>query len=141
MGAKAMHRADVSARSSSRWRARWLPWALLAVAAVGLCVHAVAYDFICDDAYIAFRYSWNFAYHNDLSFNLGERVEGYTNFLWVVLLGLLLKIGLLPDLPWDRFHGPATAERTATSQDLLRATVQPLGAARTHRPPRAETRV
>jgi hypothetical protein len=70
---------------------------LLALAAGGLVVHALFYPFVTDDAYISFRYSHNLAYHGELSFNLGERVEGYTNFLWTLTLGLLLKAGLRPD--------------------------------------------
>ncbi|MCA9668215.1 MAG: hypothetical protein KC503_21630 [Myxococcales bacterium] len=71
---------------------------LLAAASAGLVIHALLYNFVCDDAYISFRYSWNFAFHNEMVFNLGERVEGYTNFLWTLLLGLLLKVGLKPEV-------------------------------------------
>jgi hypothetical protein len=71
---------------------------VLLVAAAGLVAHALLYPFISDDAYISFRYAHNLAYHNELTFNLGERVEGYTNFLWTVLLGLLLKLRLRPDV-------------------------------------------
>ena len=72
--------------------------ALLAAAAVGLVAHALLYPFISDDAYISFRYADNFARLGELTFNPGERVEGYTNFLWTVLLGLLLKLRLRPDV-------------------------------------------
>jgi len=72
--------------------------AILAVAALGLVAHALLYPFISDDAYISFRYAHNLAYHNELTFNVGERVEGYTNFLWTVILGLLLKLRLRPDV-------------------------------------------
>lgn len=41
---------------------------------------------IQDDAFITFRYVKNFAANNGLVFNVGERVEGYTNFLWLVVL-------------------------------------------------------
>src|SRR4051794_37248022 len=44
--------------------------------------------FTIDDAYISFRYAENLASGHGLVYNLGERVEGYTNFLWVVLLAL-----------------------------------------------------
>ena len=71
---------------------------VLGLAAVGLGAHALLYPFITDDAYISFRYAHNLAYHGELSFNLGDRVEGYTNFLWTVVLGLLLKVGLRPDI-------------------------------------------
>src|SRR5688500_675742 len=47
-----------------------------------------------DDAYISFRYARNFARGWGLVYNEGERIEGYTNFLWTVLLGLGIKVGL-----------------------------------------------
>ncbi len=81
-------------------RARTSPLvlALLGVAVVGLVAHALFYPFVTDDAYISFRYSHNLAYHGELTFNLGDRVEGYTNFLWTALLGVLLKLGLRPEV-------------------------------------------
>ena len=39
-----------------------------------------------DDAYISYRYAENLARGLGLVFNAGERVEGYSNFLWTVLL-------------------------------------------------------
>jgi len=39
-----------------------------------------------DDAYISFRYVDNFIHGEGLIWNPGERVEGYTNFLWVLIL-------------------------------------------------------
>ena len=42
--------------------------------------------FVQDDAYITFRYVENFVNGNGLVFNIGEKVEGYTNFLWLILL-------------------------------------------------------
>jgi arabinofuranosyltransferase len=53
--------------------------------------------FIQDDAYTSLRYAKNFADGKGLVFNEGERVEGYTNFLWVMLLSgfySLKKLGL-----------------------------------------------
>lgn len=44
-----------------------------------------------DDAYISLRYARNFAEGHGLVWNVGERVEGYTNFLWTLLLGLGIK--------------------------------------------------
>jgi arabinofuranosyltransferase len=44
--------------------------------------------FIQDDAYISFRYVENFVNGNGLVFNEGERVEGFTNLFWVLLLSL-----------------------------------------------------
>jgi hypothetical protein len=53
---------------------------------------ALRYDFVQDDAYISFRYAANFISGHGLVYNIGERVEGYTNFLWVILLALFKKI-------------------------------------------------
>ncbi len=47
-----------------------------------------------DDAFISFRYARNFARGLGLVYNPGERIEGYTNFLWTLVLGLLAELGL-----------------------------------------------
>lgn len=39
-----------------------------------------------DDAFISFRYALNLATGQGLTFNPGDRVEGYTNFLFVLLV-------------------------------------------------------
>jgi arabinofuranosyltransferase len=44
--------------------------------------------FFIDDAFITFRYVRQFVAGNGLVYNIGERVEGYSNFLWVMLLAL-----------------------------------------------------
>lgn len=46
-----------------------------------------------DDAYISFRYARNLARGEGLVFNPGERVEGYTNFLWTVILAGAIRLG------------------------------------------------
>ena len=75
-----------------------LRWLLLAVAAIALVLHSLAYNFVTDDAYISFVYSRNLAEHGQLTFNLGQHVEGYTNFLWTLVLGLLMIPGIPPEL-------------------------------------------
>ncbi len=66
----------------------------LGLASLLLCAHSLAFNFVTDDAFISFVYAKNLVEHGALVFNLGERVEGYTNFLWTILiaLGLFLKI-------------------------------------------------
>lgn len=54
--------------------------------------------FPVDDAYISFRYAENFSEGFGLVYNLGERVEGYSNFLWVLLISFASKIGITPPL-------------------------------------------
>jgi hypothetical protein len=51
-------------------------------------------NFIQDDAYTSFRYARNLAEGNGLVFNVTERVEGYTNFLWVIILSMAYKFNL-----------------------------------------------
>jgi len=74
---------------AQRQRVIWL--AILALGLLTAALHAQAYRGLfagtcIDDAYISFRYSENLANGNGLVFNSGERVEGYSNFLWVVTL-------------------------------------------------------
>ncbi len=45
------------------------------------------YPWMLDDGFISFRYAQNFANGDGLIFNPGsEHVEGYTNFLWIIIL-------------------------------------------------------
>jgi len=46
------------------------------------------YYALFDDAMISMRYAWNLAHGNGLVWNLGERVEGFTNPLWVGFMAL-----------------------------------------------------
>lgn len=41
--------------------------------------------YVKDDTFISLRYARNLAYGHGLVFNYGDRLEGYTNFLWVLL--------------------------------------------------------
>jgi arabinofuranosyltransferase len=50
-------------------------------------------NLLLDDAYISFRYAANFAAGQGLVFNPGEWVEGYTSFLWTLLLGVGRRLG------------------------------------------------
>jgi arabinofuranosyltransferase len=50
--------------------------------------------FTCDDAYISFRYATHLADNGVPEYNTGEAVEGYSNFLWVVLLAGAHKLTL-----------------------------------------------
>jgi arabinofuranosyltransferase len=86
-------------------------WVLLGTAAVILIAHSLAYNFVTDDAYISFVFSRNFAEHGELTFNLGHPVEGYTNFLWTLVLGLVMLVGIPPE--WSsRVLGTACALAT-----------------------------
>jgi arabinofuranosyltransferase len=41
---------------------------------------------LCDDAMITFRTVLQFTHGNGLVFNLGDRVQGYTHPLWMLVL-------------------------------------------------------
>jgi len=78
-------------------RERWWTLGFLATLAV-LVGHALFYRFLCDDAFISFRYARNLADGYGLVFNPGfARVEGYTNFLWVIVLAAFDRLGALPE--------------------------------------------
>jgi len=85
-----------------------LRWAPVAACAAILVWHSLQYNFVTDDAYISFVYSRNLAEHGELSFNLGHPVEGYTNFLWTFVLGLLMVVGIAPEIS-SRVLGTACA--------------------------------
>ena len=75
----------------------FLPW----LALLGW-LSSVAW-FLCDDAFISFRYTRNLLEGHGLVFNPGEYVEGYTNFLWILELAAIWGIfGLRPEhvAPW-----------------------------------------
>ena len=63
--------------------------------------HAISLDFLLDDAFISFRYAQNLVEGHGLVFNPGgpgEPVEGYTNFLWVLLMAAGMVVGIEPEL-------------------------------------------
>lgn len=81
-------------------RLRSHPLLTLAIAGTLLLLvaHVASYWFLTDDAFISFRYAHNLSRGDGLVFNPGgERVEGYTNFLWVLILAALDAVGLAPE--------------------------------------------
>jgi len=50
-----------------------------------------------EDAFIYYRYAWNWAHGRGLVFNAGDRVEGFSEPIWMAVLALLARLGL--DLP------------------------------------------
>ena len=65
----------------------------LAPVVVGL-VETVRRAWVCDDVFISFRYVDHLLQGQGLVFNPGERVEGYTHFLWVILLAAFHRLGI-----------------------------------------------
>ncbi|WP_044985403.1 hypothetical protein [Sorangium cellulosum] len=84
-------------------------------------------SFTIDDAYISYRYARNFARGLGLVYNAGERIEGYTNFLWTVLLAAFIKVGLDPDVVAKVLGGLAACGSLGAIY-LLSARLRPHGA-------------
>lgn len=69
-------------------------FAFITAAFVSQCL--IYYNFIVDDVYISLRYARNLANGHGLVFNTGDNipVEGYTNFLWVLMEAPLFLLNL-----------------------------------------------
>ncbi|HEU4333456.1 MAG TPA: hypothetical protein VFT32_03090, partial [Candidatus Eisenbacteria bacterium] len=61
---------------------------------------------VSDDAYITFRYADNLARGLGLVFNVGERVEGYSNFLWTIWIAFGIWLGSDAER-WAKYAGIA----------------------------------
>ena len=77
-----------------RFRTRYqrAAWAVLCLLALGL---AYVNRFIQDDAFISFVYAKSLVAGDGLTW-FGTRVEGYTNFLWVILIAAGMRMGMEP---------------------------------------------
>lgn len=83
---------------------------ILHVLSFGLCLQ--------DDSYIGLRYSRNIAEGHGPVFNPGEHVEGYTNFLWIILSTVPFAAGIDPIL-FTRIIGVLSALFAAFSVSRL----------------------
>lgn len=57
-----------------------------------------------EDAFISFRYAQNLVEGHGLVYNPGERVEGYTNFLWTMMIAAAMQRGIDP-IDFARYAG------------------------------------
>lgn len=64
----------------------WLPVVLIGHSET---IAGERYWWLCDDAMISMRYARNLANGFGLVWNQGERIEGYTNFLWTTYMALV----------------------------------------------------
>lgn len=72
-------------------------WTLLAALPALLLLGwqtALVWPFFSDDAFISLRYAERLLHGHGLSWTAGERVEGYSNLLWVLLTAGLGALGL-----------------------------------------------
>jgi hypothetical protein len=92
-----MHPVDLGERKADKWVLRVVAVCLMAMSLLLLAL-AVRPVFPVDDAFISFRYALNWIRGLGLVFTEGERVEGYSNFLWVLLVGAGARVGVTPPL-------------------------------------------
>jgi hypothetical protein len=106
-----------SAEKGSQGRDRILQIAQAAVlvGCIGFfCLRALHFErtahggFMIDDAYISLRHAENLVNGHGLNFNADERVEGYTNFLWTLLMAVPFLLGL-PAVPFIKIAGVVAA--------------------------------
>lgn len=103
---------DLSARAANErphsltYLAKGFALAMLLLAVTTTLYDAAAQGPLIDDSYISLRYARNFAEGHGLVYNIGERVEGYTNLAWTLMLALAMRCG---------FSGEAAARVLDTS--------------------------
>jgi hypothetical protein len=91
-----------------------------------LLLHASHFDHIADDAYISLRYLDHWLRGDGLVFNPGERVMGYSNFLWLVALAPFGALGVpLPDAAQGLGAAAAFAALALVCHELARRHTTP----------------
>lgn len=92
--------ADRRLRAAHRWLLAILVlqafYASIFIARSSVVIDGTRYFCLFDDAMISMRYAENLAAGRGLVWNEGERVEGYTNFLWTLCLSILHLPGFSP---------------------------------------------
>ncbi|MCB1735156.1 MAG: hypothetical protein H6981_08450 [Gammaproteobacteria bacterium] len=90
----------------------------------GLLAFAGWNRFVQDDAFISFRYAQHLIEGHGLVWNVGEAqpIEGYTNFLWVMLIAIGFVLGLEPDT-WSLVLGFACGLGTLLTTYRLARTI------------------
>lgn len=87
------HAATTGPRGETRSAA--VAAAIAALALAALAAHAAAYlPYLSDDALISLRYADRLLSGEGLTWTAGERVEGYSNLLWVLLCAGLGWLGM-----------------------------------------------
>jgi len=79
-------------------------WTLTGIATLIGIFHASSLKYVNDDCFISFRYAKNLVNGLGLVYNAGERVEGYTNFLWTLIIAGGMKLNLDP-VPFSMWLG------------------------------------
>ena len=88
---------------------------------------AASLAWVSDDAFISFRYAENWIAGHGLVFNVGERVEGYTNLLWTLAVGVCMRLGADPVAASEVAGHPLLRAARRLPRPLVLA-AQPIGA-------------
>jgi arabinofuranosyltransferase len=76
---------------------RYQTWLVVILSIVILTAYSLYIQpWMLDDAFITFRYAENIVHGNGPVYNAGDRVEGYTSFLWMIILAAGTWAGLEP---------------------------------------------
>lgn len=96
MSSRQVHAAGAATGQRAVWNTVGLDIAILAATLALFAFLAFQMTpFVPDDAYISYRYAANLGAGAGLRFNPGEApVEGYSNFLWIVLLAPAARAGI-----------------------------------------------
>ena len=81
-----------------KWDKRSIHYSLLFLLVAILVTHIFAFNNDCEDMYISLRYVRNFVEGKGLVFNNFDKVEGFSDFLWVMLIAATHKL-LHLDIP------------------------------------------
>ena len=88
---------------------RFIPILWLTLGLIVAAILSRGYSFVLDDAFISLRYARNLVEGHGLVFNPGETpVEGYTNFLWVLIAAAHVPFTRWPEhwlLLYDKLAG------------------------------------
>ena len=100
-------------------RGRWWEVGAVALTVVVCLGHQLLFSMVAEDAFITYRYAQHLARGDGLVFNEGERVEGYSCFLWMLVLGLGHAISGLPLDLLGRILGGTAALGALVATHLL----------------------
>jgi arabinofuranosyltransferase len=93
---KSAHKSNKDGKHGAKSTAdnKFILYVILAASGIAFYFYCSGFNFIQDDSYITYRYVKNFTEGSGLVFNIGEKVEGYTCFLWVILLSVIKLMGI-----------------------------------------------
>jgi MFS family permease len=117
------HQGSKTSDAAQVWP-RIIFWLGAAIAGAAIVSQAWYFNWKLDDSYISFVYARNWVEGHGVVFNVGEKVEGYTCFLWVALMALGIWLGVDVER-WSTALGVASALGTVAVTGALAAELSP----------------